>query len=138
MNWEECNFKRFVKKSKFDRELINSLKKTSENKLIMDSFSPINEKTVASKFVVNYDSLREILEALALSKEIKIYNHECFSSFIREILLMENESLIFDKLRKIRNFINYYGKDISVEQGSLLIKDTKYLRTKFLKLLNEN
>ncbi len=103
----------------------------------MDSFSPLNEETVAAKFVVNYDSLREILEALALLKGFKIYNHECYVSFLSEIINLKNEAFKFNEFRRIRNSINYYGKDISVEEGKQLIKEVLELRTKLLGELNE-
>tara|TARA_Y100000310_G_scaffold220441_1_gene221962 strand:+ start:162 stop:572 length:411 start_codon:yes stop_codon:yes gene_type:complete len=135
MDWKECKIKRFVKESGGDSGLLESLKKMSDRKLFMDSFSPLNEETVAVKFVVNYDSLREILEALALSRGFKIYNHECFSSFLQEILNLEMESRQFDKFRIIRNSINYYGKDISLEDGRFLIEDILKLRMELLRLI---
>ncbi len=137
MNWEECKIRQLVKRESWDGNLIESLKKISERKLIMDSFSPLNEETVAAKFVVNYDSLREILEAVALKKGFKIYNHECFSAFLGEFLNMREASVRFDRLRKIRNSINYYGENILVQEGKSLIEEILKLRKEMLKILNE-
>jgi len=137
MNWEECKMRRFVKEEALDRSLIESLKKMSEKKLIMDSFSPLNEETSAAKFAVNYDSLREILEALALSRGFKIYNHECFSAFLKEFLGMADASAKFDRFRRIRNSINYYGEDILMQEGKVLIEEVLKLRVEVLKILNE-
>jgi hypothetical protein len=138
MNWEECKFKRLVKEVKYDAELIKSLIKQSGKKLITDKFSPLNEDTISTKFCNNYDSLREILEAVALQKGFKIYNHECFTGFLKEILKLEKESFDFDRFRILRNSINYYGKDISVERGDKLIKEILLLRNKLIKLLEKN
>ena len=69
-----------------------------------------------------YDSPRELWEALALQKGYKIYNHECYTSFLKEIL---NESLKgeeFDDIRKIRNSVNYYGKELSIEESKKTIE----------------
>lgn len=137
MNWNECKLRKLVKEIKVDRELIKSLIKQSNNKLITDDFSPLNENTISTKFCINYDSLREILEAVALGKGYKVYNHECFFGFLKEILGLEKEAFDFDNFRRIRNSINYYGKDIGVERGGELLKDIKFLREKLIKLLEE-
>jgi len=57
------------------------------------------------------------------------------SIFLKEIL---NETLIaeeFDDLRKIRNSINYYGKDISVQEARDILERMTILRDKILGLL---
>ena len=137
MNWEECRARRFVKREGVDADLIESLKKISERKLLMDSFSPLNEETAAVKFVVNYDSLREILEALALAKGFKIYNHECFSAFLGGFLNMKGASVKFNRFRRIRNSINYYGENLLAQEGKSLIEEVLELRKEVLKILNE-
>lgn len=135
MNWEECRMKKLVKETKEDISLIKSLIEQSNKKIITDNFSPLNKDTVSTKFCNNYDSLREILEALALQKGFKIYNHECFSGFLKDILKMEKESFDFDKIRKIRNSVNYYGQDISILEGKEWIKEIKNLKEKLIRLL---
>ena len=82
----------------------------------------LNDETASSKITLAYDSLRELLEALAVIKGYKIYNHECYCSFLKEIM---EESLLgdtFDSLRKIRNSINYYGKEISAKEAEPVLK----------------
>ena len=67
--------------------------------------------------------IRELLEALAILKGYKIYNHDCFCAFLKEVL---SESVMgdkFDKLRKIRNSINYYGKEVSVGEANKILSD---------------
>jgi|SRR3989344_2552406 len=135
MNWEECRIKNFVKETKTDEELINSLLHQSTKKLITDKFSPLNKDTASTKFSNNYDSLREVLEALAIRRGFKIYNHDCFSGFLKEIMKLEKESFDFDKLRRIRNSINYYGKDVSLEEAEKLINEINILREKLIGML---
>jgi hypothetical protein len=133
MNWEECKLKRLVKDVKVDDELINSLLRQSNKRLITDKFSPLNEETASTKVSNNYDALREVLEAIAIKNGFKIYNHECFQGFLKEILNLEKESFDFDILRKIRNSINYYGKDLSVIEAEKLIKDINNLRNRLIR-----
>ena len=65
MDWFECNKKRIVKEVNIDLDLINSLKKTSINKLNSENKLELDEITASSKISLAYDSLRELLEALA-------------------------------------------------------------------------
>ncbi|MGM5488097.1 MAG: hypothetical protein ACQESG_04065 [Nanobdellota archaeon] len=64
-----------------------------------------------AKITLLYDALRELLEVI--EEGYKIYNHECYTAFLKEILDQPRYAEEFDKLRKIRNGINYYGKTVS-------------------------
>ncbi|MDP2946713.1 MAG: hypothetical protein Q8N88_01230 [Nanoarchaeota archaeon] len=136
MNWEECKLKNFVKESKVDVELVKSLLKESEKKLITDNFSPLNKDTCSTKITLNYDSLREVLEAVALKNGFKIYNHDCFTGFLKEVLKLDKESFEFNRFRLIRNSINYYGKSISLDNAQKILDDIKKLRNKLIKDLS--
>lgn len=135
MDWKECISKKIIKEIKTDEELMNSLIKTSENNLISSEELKLSETTAGPKLTLAYDSLRELLEILALKKEYKIYNHECYTAFLKEIL---NEYAIgeeFDEIRKIRNLISYYGRKISTEESQKTIVQIKNLRRKILNLI---
>lgn len=72
---------------------------------------------------------------MAIKAGYKIYNHECYTYFLKEIL---NESIKgdeFDELRKIRNNINYYGKEISVKEAGEILKRLTKLRLEMINLL---
>ena len=73
------------------------------------------------------------MESIALENGFKIYNHECYSAFLKEILHLSMEADLFDKLRKIRNEINYYGKKVQQEEAESIIKDLKQLTMGFKK-----
>ena len=92
---------------------------------------------MVSKISLAYDSLRELLEALALKHGYKIYNHECYTSFLKEILKENQNGDEFDDLRKIRNAVNYYEKDVLIEEAKEIIKRIKNLRKSMSNLLNE-
>ena len=129
--------KRIAKEVKVDVELIESLKKASQNKLESESKLELNDVTAGSKISLLYDSLRELLEALAIQKGYKIYNHECYTCFLKEIVKESVKGDEFDELRKIRNGINYYAKDISIKEARDVLKRINNLRDEIVKLLNK-
>ena len=138
MDFKECIKKRIVKGVCSDGELIKSLLKTSKNKLYSGEKLGLDDITSTSKISLMYDSLRELLEALALKKGFKIYNHECYTSFLKEVVGLDAISEEFDDLRKIRNNINYYGKEISIKEAKQVLEQIKELRSKILNLILEN
>lgn len=137
MDFSECLKKRIAKEVKIDEELINSLLKTSQNKLDSEEKLEFNDVTSVSKISLLYDSLREILEALAIKKGFKIYNHECYTYFLKEILDESIKGDEFDELRKIRNNVNYYGKEISLAEAEDVLKRLMDLRKEIKKLLDK-
>jgi len=140
MDWQECRNKRFVKEVKIDKNLISSLLKSSKRRFESDERLKLDETTASTKISVAYEALREILEALAIAKGFKIYNHECFCSFLDEICKDKPFSVDFDRFRKIRNQINYYGKDIPAKEAEIIIKEiillSKKITDKYLSLKN--
>ena len=135
MDWKECFDKRIAKNVSLDLDMIKSLIKNSENKLKSEEKLVISSITAGSKLSLVYDSLRELLEALALKKGYKIYNHECYTAFLKEVLRESDKGDEFDEIRMIRNDINYYGKEISIEEAESIIKRIKNFRNFILKLL---
>jgi hypothetical protein len=134
MDWLECNKKRIVKEVSTDNDLIESLKKSSILKLKSQERLNLDDVTAVSKISLCYDSLREILEALALKNGFKIYNHECYTSFLKEVLNKSEFGEEFDELRKIRNNVNYYAMQISISETSNFINRIILLRKEILKL----
>jgi len=128
MDWKICLNKQFAKAIKIDTSLITSLLRTSANKLKTQELLVMNEHTAVSKVSLTYDALRELLEALAITKGYKIYNHECYTAFLKEILKESTLGDTFDTYRKLRNNLNYYGKEITLEEAEKSIKDMKELR----------
>jgi len=128
MDWEECCNKRIVKSVKLDADMMDSLTKSSKNKLESESKLMMSDVTASSKLSLAYDSLRELLEVLALKNGYKIYNHECYSAFLKEIIGESSKGDEFDDIRKIRNAVNYYGKHISTEEANEIILRIKNFR----------
>ena len=135
MDFSGCLKKRIAKEVGEDKELIASLLKTSRNKFDSEKKLELSEVTSISKISLLYDSLRELLEALAIKNRYKIYNHECYTYFLKEIFNENAKGEEFDDLRKIRNSINYYAKDISVKEAKDVLERLKRLREEIAKLL---
>ena len=124
-----------VRKASPDTQLAKSLVRMSGNQIISMEKLEITE-VIASTVMSNlYEALREIIEAIAAKEGYKIYSHEAYTYFLKE----KGEHLTaekFDRFRKIRNNIHYYGK--SVEKDSVkahkedILKIIDYLKTKFL------
>ncbi|MFW6013936.1 MAG: hypothetical protein ACOCQG_02075 [Candidatus Nanoarchaeia archaeon] len=123
MDFNECIRKRLVKDVKKDKNQIFSIRGVAGMKL--KSANVLPKEHFISKITLLYDTLRENLECVALEKGYKIYNHECYTSFIREILSKSREAEKFDKIRKIRNGINYYGQKVDEEEAEYIINEIK-------------
>ena len=102
MDWDECRRKRLVKDVGIDVPLIKSLIESSESKLESNDRLELDEVTASTKISIIYDSLREVLEALSIKKGFKIYNHECFCSFLSFVLNEDIFSKSFNKSLSIR------------------------------------
>ena len=135
MDWKECLNNKTAKEINIDRGLISSLIKTSNNKLQSQKKLYMDEVTANSKISLTYDSLRELLEALAIKNRYKIYNHECYTSFLKEVIKNSNLGDEFDVIRKIRNDINYYGKEINMKEANYILLKIINLRKIILKFL---
>jgi len=127
-DWKDCLEAFTAKKVKPDDSMIKSLIKTSKNKLDSEGQLVMNNVTAASKISLAYDSLRELLEALSVKKGYKIYNHECYTAFLKEVLNQSDKGDEFDDIRKIRNAVNYYGKEITTEEALKTIERIRKLR----------
>jgi hypothetical protein len=111
--------------------LIKSLTKNAAQDLSFLETLKINENSSRKIMSNYYEVLRSILEAISSKKGYKIYSHEAFTYFLKEI--GENLfSIKFDRYRRIRNSINYYGKSISMEETKENIKEIKKMIEKLV------
>ncbi len=129
MDWKDCQENRIVKDVKTDKNMINSTREIADIKI--RSAEALPGDLYIGKISLLYDALRELLEAEALERNFKIYNHECYSAFLKEVMNMSRDADIFDRLRKTRNSINYYGKKVSEEEANKIIEDMYFLIRKF-------
>ena len=136
MNFQEFIDNKKVRKAEPDVPLVKSLTAMSENHRETVKPIEITDKTASTVMSDYYEALREIVEAICAFKGYKVYSHEAFTYFLKE----NGESIVadkFDRFRKIRNSIHYYGKQAykeSVKEDKKEIeKLIKYLKEKFLK-----
>jgi len=132
MDWKECKDKRLVKEISSDKNLIKSLITSSEKKYETNKRIEIDNITSSTKISIIYESLREILEAIAIKKGFKIYNYECFCAFLNEICKDSRLGNDFNEFRIIRNRVNYYGKEIEIKEARDLIKNMISLKNKLI------
>jgi len=135
MSFEEFIKKGLVRKTSKDLALIRSLIIFSEKDDEFLRKIKIDELSARKVMTGYYDILRSILEAISSLDGYKIYSHEAFTEFLK----LKNETIIsekFDRLRKIRNGISYYGKTIKPEEVeenvSEIMRLVKHLKAKYL------
>jgi hypothetical protein len=76
-----------------------------------------------------YECLRQEIEAVGYRKGLKFENHESLKVFLEEVLANKPLANDFDRYRKIRNGINYYGDKVSVETAVQAAKDiSRYIK----------
>lgn len=120
MDLNECFKKSFIKKTEVNVGLIKSLIEMSDVKELAVDTANINEKNISAYVSLAYDSLREILEALCISKGYKVLSHICIGELLKDII-KDFEYGQFDRLRYVRNSINYYGEKVDFVQGKKII-----------------
>lgn len=135
-------FKEFINEGKVRRANPDKLMAESIIKNTLEDLKFLEQTKLTElskrKLVTNYyDSLRSLLEAISLLKGYKIYFHEAFTSFLEEELKEEILSINFDRFRRIRNGLNYYGKSIELSEAKEIIDKMKAMikeiKQKFLK-----
>ena len=136
------NFKDFmndgkVRKATPDRFMAESIIKNTFEDLKFLEQTKLTELS-KRKLVTNYyDSLRSLLEAISILKGYKIYSHEAFTYFLKDELHQNILSLKFDRFRKIRNGLNYYGKSIQLNEAKEIIEELNRvineIKQKFIK-----
>jgi len=136
MEIDDCYRKGLIKKARADKELVKSLIEMSEIKETAVNKANINAFNISAYVSMAYDSLREVLEAICILNGFKVLSHICLGELLKKIIddFDFNE---FDRLRFVRNSINYYGTKIDFEQGKEILGKiflmNKVLKNKYLK-----
>lgn len=105
----------YVRKVPADKIRAKSLFKSSEDTLLAVKEISLKERNYAAIVRELYESFRQYCEALGYLQGYKFSSHEVITSFLAEILKENDLSLHFDRYRKLRNGINYYGRSVSKE-----------------------
>lgn len=115
MKINESIRKGYVKKIPKQTERAKSLLKSSQQAIATAKEIQLKESTLKTIFRELYEGFREYCEAIGYFKGYKFLSHETITYFLDEILEEKEISLKFDRYRKLRNKINYYGENISQE-----------------------
>lgn len=114
------NFEYFLREGKTKKVTPNkirasSLFKSSAQAIETARVIPLNVDSAKTILRELYEGIREYCEAIGFLRGYKFLDHESIGYFLRDIL---KEQLIykkFDRYRKLRNGINYYGDDVDIK-----------------------
>jgi hypothetical protein len=126
MKFSEFIRKGAVVKGKPDVPKAVSLLRMSETNLAIVRTIPLTSESASLVLVNAYEALRQVLEAMALIEGYKVFSHEAYTQYLIE----KDEvraSATFDRLRKLRNGVNYDGKNIPAEVAAQAIIDIEQL-----------
>ncbi|MGB9707824.1 MAG: hypothetical protein ACPLXC_00650 [Candidatus Pacearchaeota archaeon] len=115
---EPTNFKECLEEGKAKKVPINSIRaksliKSSEQAIITAKTIHLIETSLKTIFRELYEALREYCEAIGYVKGYKFLDHISITYFLRDVLKQGSLSIKFDRYRRLRNGINYYGEDIN-------------------------
>lgn len=108
MTWEECMESGNAKKSFKDLQRAKSLMRMADSRIKFVRELDAKKDYASILFSDMYESVLEYCQALACLEGFKILNHLCITDFLKE-LGMQDIAVKFDRYRKLRNSINYYG-----------------------------
>jgi len=132
MDLEECFQKGLIKKTEVNENLINSLIEMSQINESAVRKANIDNVNISAYVSLAYDSLREAMEAICISKGYKVLSHICIGELLKS-LLKEFEFEEFDRLKWIRNSINYYGTKVEFKQGKEIINKIFTMKNNLIK-----
>jgi hypothetical protein len=124
-SWDEClgnnssyNVTRDIAKSK-------ALMDTARGRIAF--FDTIKEDEANMNYIFEgyYSSLLETMHALVLSRGFKVENHICLGYYIRDVMKQSRLFYIFDDVRKKRNSLIYYGKQMDADIAKEAISKAK-------------
>ena len=121
MDFETCKNQKLIRDDTPDKAKVSSLLKDANNKFSTANSIELTKNSASSIITLHYDSIREQLAAIASKEGFKINNHECYKAFLHSILKKPKIAIQFDKARRIRNRINYYGSDLQKEKAQEVI-----------------
>ena len=115
MNFENSLANGKAKKIISHKMRASSIFKSSIQAIETAKIIPLNQNTLKSILRELYEGLREYCEAIGYLRGYKFLDHESIGYFLRDILKEQSVFMKFDRYRKLRNGINYYGEDVDIE-----------------------
>ncbi len=115
MNFENSLKEGYAKKIPINTIRAKNLIKSAEEAIETAKEIPLIEGKLKSILRELYEGLRECCEAVGYLNGYKFLTHEVITYFLGDILKEKTIAKKFDRYRKLRNGINYYGESIAVE-----------------------
>ena len=123
MNFEKSIKEGHVKKIGVNNLRAKSLIKSSREAIKSALSIRLEEGKLKTIFRELYEGLREFCDAIGHLKGYKFLSHEAITYFLSEILNENSIAVKFDRLRKIRNGISYYGESVAKETVEEALKE---------------
>ena len=114
MTWDECIRDGWAKASFKDVQRAKSLISISSVREKFVARSVVDGTSATSLFCEMYESLLELCQAMAFMEGYNKLNHACVTSFLEKQGLLDI-ARDFDRFRKLRNGLNYYGRLLDVD-----------------------
>ena len=113
----------YAKKIPRDELRARSLIKASQEAIATAEKIPKSSSTYKTIVRELYEGFRQYCEALGFLHGYKFSSHEVITFFLDDVLHEKRISLKFDRYRKLRNGINYYGDDVAPETVHEALKE---------------
>jgi len=135
MRFDDFFKERKVVRCRPDKEWAKALLKMSDASL--DAANALDtERNSSAALTLAYTALRQVLEAICLLRGYKVYSHEAYTSFLKE-LDEPAAAESFNRFRKLRNGVEYYARPVSAAVAHQALKGIttirKRLREKYAK-----
>ena len=104
-----------IKKVTPNKIRASSLFKSASQAIETAKKIPLNPDTSKTILRELYEGMREYCEAMGYLEGYKFLDHESIGFFLRDVLKEIPLFNKFDRYRKLRNGINYYGENIDIE-----------------------
>ena len=128
--------RRDVKKQATDINLSKAALKEGIERL--EFFKNLGKK-INSKYILEnaYEAMREAADSLLYREGFKSFSHEASIAYLAEKGFSEQDIAEFDRFRKIRNGIKYYGEGCEQEDVELALKLAEKIIKKISGILEE-
>ena len=115
MRFEESLEEGYAKRVRVDTIRARNLAAAGQKAIETAKAIPLSDASSKTILRELYEGLRECCEAIGHKHGYKFLSHEAITHFLAGILEEQKISKRFDRYRKLRNGINYYGEDIALE-----------------------
>ncbi|MBS3137049.1 hypothetical protein J4232_01325 [Candidatus Woesearchaeota archaeon] len=126
MDWHSCIDDKNAIKMTSNSERIKSLLHSAKRRKDFVENHKIDDTNAEIIFSDMYEGCLELLHAFVAQKGYKVQNHICLAYFLRDNENDRELFMIFDRYRKIRNDVLYYGRMLDKGFSIKAIQELSY------------